>query len=64
MWLVMLLCIGSAARAQTFELLVLMHDSGRVERYDLKTGEHVGTLISGLPASNAILFEFCTLFEG
>ena len=53
----MLLCIGSAARAQTFELLVLMHDSGRVERYDLKTGEHVGTLISGLPASNAILFD-------
>ncbi len=53
----MLFCISSVARAQTFEVLVLMHDSGRVERYDLQTGNHVGTLLSGLPASNAILFD-------
>ncbi len=53
----MLFCISSVARAQTFEVLVLMHDSGRVERYDLQTGNHVGTLLSGLPPSNAILFD-------
>ena len=53
----MLFCISSLARAQTFEVLVLMHDSGRVERYDLQTGNHVGTLLSGLPPANAILFD-------
>jgi hypothetical protein len=38
-------------------MLVLMHDSGRVERYELKTGKHLGTLLSGLPPSNAVLFD-------
>jgi sugar lactone lactonase YvrE len=39
------------------ELLVLMHDSGRVERYELETGKHLGTLLSGLPPSNALLID-------
>ena len=43
--------------AGEFEMLVLMHDSGRVERYELKTGKHLGTLLSGLPPSNAVLFD-------
>jgi len=45
------------AGASAFELLVLMHDSGRVERYELGTGKHLGTLLSGLPPSNAILLD-------
>ncbi len=43
--------------AGEFEMLVLMHDSGRVERYELKTAKHLGTLLSGLPPSNAVLFD-------
>lgn len=43
--------------AGEFEMLVLMHGSGRVERYELKTGKHLGTLLSGLPPSNAVLFD-------
>ncbi|MFO1064987.1 MAG: DUF1549 domain-containing protein [Pirellulales bacterium] len=45
------------AHAGEPELLVLMHDSGRVERYEAETGKHLGTLLSGLPPSNAILFD-------
>ena len=37
------------------DLLVLMHDSGKVERYDAE-GKHLGTFISGLAAPNALAF--------
>ena len=39
------------------ELLVLMHESGTIERYHTSTGQHLGTLIQGLPPSNAILAD-------
>jgi len=55
--LLALLGKSSTAPAGEFEMLVLMHDSGRVERYELKTGKHLGTLLSGLPPSNAVLFD-------
>ncbi len=50
------ICLLAAvtAAAET-EMLVLMHNPGRVERYDLETGKHLGTLLSGLPPSNVIL---------
>ena len=35
------------------DLLVLMHGSGKLERYDAE-GKHLGTVISGLPAPNAL----------
>lgn len=38
-------------------MLVLMHDPGRVERFDLKSGRHLGTLISGLPPANELLLD-------
>ena len=38
-------------------MLVLMSEAGRVERYDTATGAHVGTLLSGLPPSNVLLFD-------
>lgn len=55
----MLALLGKSptACAGEFEILVLMHGSGRVERYELKTGKHLGTLLSGLPPSNAVLFD-------
>ena len=49
---VALLC-GSAGAG---EVLVLMHDPGRIERYDLESGAHRGTLLSGLPPAN-VVFE-------
>jgi hypothetical protein len=55
--LLALLGKSPTAPAGEFEMLVLMHDSGRVERYELKTGRHLGTLLSGLPPSNAVLFD-------
>ena len=48
------LCGAAAAEP---DLLVLMSESGRVERYDTGTGAHVGTLLSGLPPSNVLLFD-------
>jgi hypothetical protein len=39
------------------DMLVLMSGSGKVERYDSETGAHVGTVVSGLPPSNAMLFD-------
>lgn len=39
------------------DLLVLMNGSGKVERYDLATGAHAGTVISGLPPSNEIKLD-------
>ena len=38
-------------------MLVLMSEAGRVERYDTATGAHVGTVLSGLPPSNVLLFD-------
>jgi hypothetical protein len=37
------------------DLLVLMHGSGRIERYDPASGTHLGTLSGGLVAPNALL---------
>jgi hypothetical protein len=55
--LLAVLCICAWVSAGDSELLVLMHDSGRVERYELQTGKHLGTLLSGLPPSNALLLD-------
>lgn len=40
--------------ASAADLLVLMHGSGKVERYDAD-GKHLGTFISGLTAPNALM---------
>ena len=48
-----LLC-GSAGAG---EVLVLMHEPGRIERYDLESGAHRGTLLSGLPPANVLLLD-------
>lgn len=45
------------ADARPPELLVLMHESGTIERYNPATGQHLGTLLQGLPPSNAILAD-------
>ena len=50
------LLLGGAGHSWAAELLVLMHESGKVERYATDTGKHLGTCLSGLPASNALLF--------
>ncbi len=47
----------AADSLEMLEMLVLMSDSGRVERYDLESGSHLGTLLSGLPTSNVLLFD-------
>ena len=38
------------------DLLVAMHGTGKVERYDSTTGEWVGTFASGLEAPNAVAY--------
>ena len=43
--------------ALAVDVLVLMNGSGKVERYDLATGAHAGTLLSGLPPSNVLLLD-------
>ncbi len=54
----LLLLLGSGAGlAIADDMLVLMHGTGRVERYNLETGAHVGTVLSGLPPGNAILLD-------
>ncbi len=45
------------AQAHTVEMLVLMHQNGKVERYDPASGKHLGTLISGLPPANDLLAD-------
>ncbi len=50
---VRLLC-GSAGAG---EVLVLMHEPGRIERYDVESGAHRGTLLSGLPPANVLLLD-------
>ena len=52
-----LLSVGVDAAAGEPEVLVLMHNAGRVERYDLQSGAHRGTLLSGLPPANVILLD-------
>jgi len=47
---------GSAGAGEA-EVLVLMHEPGRIERYDLKSGAHRGTLLSGLPPANVLLLD-------
>ncbi len=37
-------------------LLVAMNGSGRIDGYGLARGDHIGTLATGLPAPNALLF--------
>ena len=48
---------AASAAASATEMLVLMHGTGRIERYSLASGEHLGTLLSGLPPANAILLD-------
>jgi len=43
--------------ASAADVLVLMHGPGRVERYDMTSGTHVGTMLSGLPPSNELRFD-------
>ncbi len=54
---VWLLFFCADARSQDGEILVLMHDSGRIERYALDSYQYLGTAISGLPPSNSILMD-------
>lgn len=53
--LIVLPFLAGTTSADETEMLVLMNEPGRVERYDIETGKHLGTLISGLPPSNVIL---------
>jgi len=53
--LAVVLALGNAAAES--DLLVLMSEAGRVERYDTANGAHVGTLLSGLPTANDLLFD-------
>ena len=46
-----------AGRARAADVLVLMSGPGKVERYDMASGAHVGTFLSGLPPSNVLLFD-------
>lgn len=52
-----LMLAGQPVLVSAADILVLMNASGKVERYDLATGTHVGTVISGLPSSNEILVD-------
>ena len=53
----LLVVLGGRAAGESPEVLVLMHAPGRVERYDLASGEHRGTLLSGLPPANVLLLD-------
>ena len=53
----LLVVLCGLARGESPEVLVLMHEPGRVERYDLASGEHLGTLLSGLPPANVLLLD-------
>lgn len=55
--LVLLLMGSWAGLVLSDDMLVLMHGTGRVERYDLETGTHDGTVLSGLPPGNSILLD-------
>ena len=52
-----LMLAGQLVSVSAADMLVLMNGSGKVERYDSETGAHVGTVISGLPPSNEIIFD-------
>ncbi len=53
----LLIVLGGRAAGESPEVLVLMHEQGRIERYDLASGEHRGTLLSGLPPANVLLLD-------
>lgn len=57
--LILLLSLISQGPGVTLadDMLVLMHGTGCVERYRLESGEHVGTMLSGLPPGNSILLD-------
>jgi len=57
LWLVAAMLPLCGAAAAEPDLLVLMSDAGRVERYDMASGAHVGTVLSGLPTANDLLFD-------
>lgn len=50
-----LAAIVLATGAGRADLLVLMHGSGRLERYDPLTGRHLGTVLAGLDRPNQLL---------
>lgn len=56
-WLLMFACAAALRADDRSEVLVLLHDAGRVERYSRESGNHLGTLISGLPPANQILVD-------
>ncbi|MBM3494343.1 MAG: hypothetical protein FJX72_08490 [Armatimonadetes bacterium] len=47
--------VGARADRAAPDLLVLMHGSGKVERYNLRTGRHRGAFIRGIPLPNCLL---------
>lgn len=53
----LLVCASPLRAEDRTEVLVLLHEAGRVERYDCSTSSHLGTLISGLPPANQILVD-------
>lgn len=53
----LLMLAGLPLVVSAADMLVLMSGSGKLERYDSETGAHVGTVVSGLPPSNAMLFD-------
>ncbi|MCC6509154.1 MAG: DUF1549 domain-containing protein, partial [Pirellulaceae bacterium] len=52
---VVLACSCPAVDSDDPDLFVLMHQTGKIERYNYRTGQHMGTLISGLPPANAMV---------
>lgn len=50
-----ILCCSSILSAKEPDILVLMYGSGKVERYDISSGKHIGTFIRGLSSPNAML---------
>lgn len=54
-FLSLLLLVSPGFAEDAPEILVLLHDSGRIERYDIADGRHLGTLLTGLPPANQIL---------
>ena len=51
------LCLFATPAGSAADVLVLMSGPGKIERYDMASGAHVGTFLSGLPPSNVLLFD-------
>lgn len=51
-----LLLAGLTSSVHAADLLVAMHGSGTVERYETATGRHVGTFLRGIERPNALAF--------